>query len=275
MMNGFMPRSGRRQFDVQAAGAWLRRHGLGDGAPTPLLTARLAVRRRARLLASVLPAVLILGAALVQASDLLATSASGGDASHPPAKVLVLSVLIVGLLLARMMVDAWVRRVDRQTGESLARRAAHPTQLGWRALLGRPYAFLAAGTFGGAFALAGSALAVGEGTARHGAVVLLVAVAGVAAGSVLQLRDLLARPVVAEDEVSLTADVIMRIEDARESTMPAVLWSLPVVLLLGTAPGWWNAASIGFVLLGLGAYIAVHVRTPCAAAMARRVVGVR
>lgn len=261
--------------DVRCAGAWLLRHGLGDGPPTPLLTARLAVRRRVRLLGSVLQAVLIIGATLVQTSDRLFTSAFGGFGPHGPTKVLVLSALIVGLLLVRTLLDTWIRRVDRQAGAVLARRAAHPVQPGWRALLGRPYAVFTVGTFAGAFALGASALAVGEGTERHAAVVLLVAVAGVGVGAALQLRELLARPVVAEDEVSLTADVIMRVEDARESTTPSVVWSLPVVLLFGSAPGWWNAASLGFVVLGMAALIAVQARTPCAAAMARHVLGVR
>lgn len=275
MRNSSMPGAVPRPVDVRCAETWLRRHGLGDGPPTPLLTARLAVRRRARLLGSVLQAVLILGATLVQVSDRLATSAFGGFGPHPWAKVLVLSALIAGLLLIRTLLDVWIRRVDRQAGAALVRRAAHSAQPGWRPLLGRPYAILAAGTFAGAFALGASALAVGEGTARHAAVVLLVAVAGVGVGEALQLRELLARPVVAEDEISLTADVIMRVEDARESSAPTVLWSLPVVLLFGSAPGWWNAASLGFVVLGMVAYIAVQVRTPCAAAMARHVVGVR
>ncbi|HUR09559.1 MAG TPA: hypothetical protein VM347_43965 [Nonomuraea sp.] len=267
--------AGPRRADVRCAGTWLLRHGLGDGPPTPLLTARLAVRRRVRLLGSVLSAVLILGATLVQVSDRPGTSAFGAFGPHGPTKVLVLSALIVGLLLVRTLLDAWIRRVDRRAGVALARRAAHPVQPGWRALLGRPYAVFGAVTFAGAVALGASALAVGEGAARQAAVVLLVAVAGVGVGAALQLRELLARPVVAEDEVSLTADVIMRVEDARESTAPTMLWSLPVVLLFGSAPGWWNAASLGFVLLGMAALIAVQVRTPCAAAVARHVLGAR
>jgi hypothetical protein len=262
-----MPDAGLRPTDVHYARTWLLQHGLGDGPPTPLLTARLAVRWRARILGSVLQAVLILGAALALAF--------GGVGSHRPTPVLALSALIVALVLARTLLDAWIRRVDRQAGAALARRAAHPVQPGWRALLGRPHAVLVAGTFVGAFALGASALVVGEGTARYAAVVVLVAVVGVGVGEALQLRELLARPVVAEDEVSLMADVIMRIEDARESTVPTVLWSLPVALLFGSAPGWWNAASVGFVVLGMAAYIAVQFRTPGAAAVARKVVGAR
>ncbi|WP_327002012.1 hypothetical protein OHA72_43870 [Dactylosporangium sp. NBC_01737] len=105
--------------------------------------------------------------------------------------------------------------------------------------------------------------------------VLLVCLAGVAAGAGLQLRRLLARPVVAEDEVSLTADVIMRIEDAREVAAPTVLWSLPVVLLLGIAPGWWNAASVAVVVIGASALVVIRSRTPAGVAAARQAMIVR
>ncbi|MFI6503836.1 hypothetical protein [Nonomuraea typhae] len=261
----------RRTSAARPAEAWLLRHGLGDTPLTPLLAARVTVRLRARVLGSVLLAVLILGASAVRAADLVA-SKSGTHRSTP---VLVLGVLIVGLLLIRALLDAWVRRADRRAGATLARRAAHPIHPDWLGLLGRPYALVAAGTFAGALALGAGALAVGEETVRYGAVILLVALAGVGVGTILQLRELLARPVVAEDEDSLTADFVMRIEDARESTSPAVLWSLPPVLLFGSAPSWWNAAAIGFVLLGLAAYVVVHARTPGCVTMARRVVAAR
>ncbi|MCA2224743.1 hypothetical protein [Nonomuraea aurantiaca] len=273
MANSSMPSASPQPAEVRCTGTWLQRHGLGDGPPTPLLTTRLAVRRRARLLGSVLLAALYIAAALAQATDLMATAASGGLWPRRPTLVLILSVLIIGLVLARMLLDAWVRRVDRQAGAALARRAAHPVQLGWRTLLGWRYAVLVAGTFAGASALGVSALTVDEGNVRYTAVVLLVAVAGVGLGVALQLRELLARPVVAEDEVSLTADVIMRIEDARDGNAPSVLLGLPVVLLLGSAPGWWNVASLGFMLLGLAAVIAVQARTPSCADTARHVVG--
>ncbi|GIH94288.1 hypothetical protein ACFFMN_05875 [Planobispora siamensis] len=254
--------------DIRWAGTWLQRHGLGDGPPTPLLTARLAVRGRVRVLDSVLQAVLIIAASLAQVAAL----PKPADRSVP---VLVLSVLVVVLLLARALLDAWVRRVDRRAGAALARRATHSMQPGLWTLLGWPYVVLAGATFAGAFALGVSALAVAEGIARHAAVVLLVAVTGVALGVALQLREILARPVVAEDEASLTADVVMRIEDARESAVPTVLWSLPVVLLFGFMSGWWNAASMAFVVLGALAFIAVRVRAPSCAATARQAVGLR
>lgn len=267
MANNPAPDAGPRPTNVRYAKVWLQQHGLGDGPPTPLLTARLAVRWRARTLDSVLQAVLIIGAALALVS--------GGLGSRRPTPVLALGALIAALVLARVLLDAWIRRVDRRAGAALTQRAAHAVQPDWRDLLGRPYAVLVAGTFAGAFALGAIALAVGEGTARYAAVVVLVAVVGVGLGEALQLRELLARPVVAEDEASLMADVIMRIEDVRESTMPTVLWSLPMVLLVGFSPGWLNAASFTFVVLGMASYIAVRFKTPGPAAVAREVVGAR
>ncbi|WP_328808836.1 hypothetical protein [Nonomuraea montanisoli] len=261
--------------DLRLTGSWLARHGLPDASPTPLLATRLAVRRRARLADQVAIAVLIMVAALAQAGDRLATSAFGGFQPHRSAPLLILAAVMAGLLLVRSLLDWWVRRVDRRAGAALSRRAAHPVQPGWRAVLGRPFATLALATFAGALVLAVSALTIQDDAVRHAASVLLIGLAGVGAGVVVHLRELLARPVVAEDEVSLTADVIMRIEDAREVAVPAVLWALPVVLLFGSAPGWWNVASLLFMFAGLAACAAIHARTPSSAAVARRVMGVR
>ncbi|GAA2284411.1 hypothetical protein GCM10010149_32330 [Nonomuraea roseoviolacea subsp. roseoviolacea] len=266
---------GASPAELRRAGSWLTSHGLPDAAPTPLLAMRLAVRRRARLADQVAVAALIMGAALAQAYGRLTTGASGGFPAHRSASLLILAAAMAGLLLVRSLLDWWVRRVDRRAGAALSRRAAHPVQPGWRAVLGRPFAAFALATFAGALVLAVSALTVQDETVRHAALVLLIGLAGVGAGVVLHLRDLLARPVVAEDEVSLTADVIMRVEDAREIAAPTVLWALPVVLLFGAAPGWWNVASLLFMFVGLAACVAIRARTPSSTTVARRVMGVR
>ncbi|MEZ7124323.1 hypothetical protein ACBR40_03215 [Nonomuraea sp. AD125B] len=261
-----------RPGDVRQAGDWLARHGLGEARPTPLLAARLAARRRARLADHLMLAVLIIAAALAQLNLFLAAPGGPGSESWTWWPLLMLAGLVAALLVTRTLLEAWVRRIDRGAGAALARRAAHPVQPGWRALLGRPYALWTAGTYAAALALAGSALTLDGAGVRQAALVLLVALAGVGAVALLQVRDLLARPVVAEDELSLTADVIMRIEDARESTSPGTVWCLPMVLLFGTAPGWWRAASLSLVLLGLAALVVIQTRTPDSAAMARRIV---
>ncbi|RCG22444.1 hypothetical protein DQ384_35640 [Sphaerisporangium album] len=264
-----------RAEDLHQAGVWLARHGMADAPPTPLLATRLAVRRRARRADRLVLAALIIAAALAQAYDRLSTSAFGGYEPHRPMPLLLLTALTAGLLLVQALLGRWVRRVDRRAGHALRRRAAHPVQPGWRAVLGRPYALFASATFAGAAALALSALTVQDSTVRYAAFVLLVGLFGVGAGVALQLRDLLARPVVAEDETSLTADVIMRVEDARELATPTVLWALPVVLLFGSAPGWWNGASLVFVVAGLVTCAAIQARTPPGAAVARRAMSAR
>ncbi|MEU4830653.1 hypothetical protein [Streptosporangium sp. NPDC023615] len=257
-----------RAADLRLAGEWLAQHDLADVHPTPLLASRLAVRRRARLAAQVILAVLIIASALV------AASAFGGS-SQRPLPLLALAALVAGLLLAQSLLDRWVRRVDQQAGATLSRRAAHPIQPGWRAVLGRPFAVFTAVTFAGAMALAGSALAVPDPTVRQLAVVLLIGLLGVTAITVMQLRHLLRHPVVAQDEESLTADVIMRVEDARELTTPSVQWTLPMVLLFGTAPGWWSAAAVAYLLLSLAALVVLHARMPSSATVARRAMSAR
>ncbi|GAA3413976.1 hypothetical protein [Streptosporangium vulgare] len=255
-----------RTTDLRMAGEWLTHHDLADTHPTPLLASRLAVRRRARL------ATYVILAALIIVSALVATSAFGDLPPYRP--LLALAASVAGLLLAQSLLARWVRRVDQRAGATLSRRAAHPIQPGWRTVLGRPYAVFAAATFAGAAVLAASALAVPDPVVRQLAVVVLIGLLGATAITAMQLRHLLSFPVVAEDEESLTADVIMRVEDARELTTPNVQWSLPVVLF-GTAPGWWGAAAVAYIVLSLAALIALQARTPSCATVARRAMSVR
>ncbi|GII85944.1 hypothetical protein Ssi03_39340 [Sphaerisporangium siamense] len=252
-----------RAADLRLAGEWLARHDLAGARPTPLLASRLVVRRQARLAAHVILGVLIIASALASVAFL-------GPQPQHPLQLPALTVVVAGLLLAQSLLDWWVRRVDQRAGATLSRRAAHLIQPGWRAVLGRPYAVFTVATFAGAMALTGSALAVPDPTVRRPAVVLLIGMLGATAIFALQLRHLLRHPVVAEDEESLTADVIMRVEDARVLATPNVQWSLPMVLLFGTAPGWWSAASVAYLLLGLVAFIALNTRTPSSATVARQ-----
>jgi hypothetical protein len=247
--------------NLKAAEQWLRRHQLSGAGATPMLATRLAVRRKARLIGHVMLAALFIVAALVQASEVLGGTRLIG----------VLAVMVAFPVVAQFGLDRWVRRVDRRMGATLTRRAAHPVQPGWRQVIGRSYAILGLAGFAGAAALAASALAVSD--IRYQALVLALGVAGVGVVAAVQMRHLLVRPVVAEDETSLTADVVMRIEDARDGSVPAVLWSLPVVLLVGTAPGWWAVAAFTFLFAGVIGLGVVSAKTPCVGAMARRVVG--
>lgn len=247
------PKGGRsvRPVDLEAARLWLAGRGLADVRPTPLLAARLAVRRRARLAAAVLLAVFLIGVALVYVGD-LPTDASGG-VFGPRRRwlLLVLTAMVFGMVLGLSLLDRWVRRVDRLAAAALPRRAAHPVRLGWRAVLGVPRAAFLVTTYAAAATLAIGALTARDSTARYGPVILLVGLCGVATGTIVQLRHVLRYPVVADDEGSLTADFLMRVEDAREVAVPTVVWSLPVMSVFGSGLDSWNTAWLVFIFLSV------------------------
>ncbi|MEV7012273.1 hypothetical protein [Streptosporangium sp. NPDC051022] len=253
-----------RQTDHTEAGLWLARHGLADAEPTPLLAARLAVRRRAKVADSLLLGVFILGVALTR------VSVRSTDVTSSWLPLLVLTALVAGLLVAQWLLGWWVRRVDRQAGAQLSRRVAHLVELGWPAVLGRPHAVFTVATFTGALLLTVSVLPVSDSGARYGAIVVLISLAGVGAGVIMQLRQVLASPAVAEDETSLTADVIMRVEDARALVTPSLVWSLPAIFLYGESSGWWNAASLALVVAGTIAFCLIRIRATGAGTAARR-----
>jgi len=90
-----------------------------------------------------------------------------------------------------------------------------------------------------------------DGAARYAAVILLIGLCGAAAGTAVQLRHVLTHPVVADDEGSLKADFLMRVEDAREVGLPTVVWSLPVVSVFDNGLDPWNTGWLAFVILSV------------------------
>jgi hypothetical protein len=253
-----------RQADHREAGRWLAQHGLADAGPTPLLAARLAVRRRAKLAGSLLLAAFMIGAALTHTLGRLT------DVTSPWLAPLVLTTLAAGLLVAQWLLGWWVRRVDRRAGAELSRRVAHPVNLGWQAVLGRPHAYFTVATFTGALLLALSVLPVPDPGLRRGTIIVLIGLAGAGVGIIMQLRQVLAGPAVAEDETSLAADVIMRVEDARALVTPGLVWLLPAIFLYGDSLGWWNAVSLALPVVGAIAFSVIQVRTTRVETTARR-----
>jgi hypothetical protein len=262
-----------RATDLAEAGVWLARHDLADVRPTPLLATRLAVRRRTRLAADVLVAAFIIAVALVY--TISRPSAVDGSGPYRHWSLLVLTAVVIGLLLAQSLLDRRVRKVDRRAAGALPRRVAHPVRLGWRTVLGPPHASFAVATFAGALALAIGALTVQDSSARYAALVLLIGVCGAAVGTAVQLRHVLTHLAVADDEVSLTADVIMRVEDARNIATPTVVWSLPVVSVFDTPLGWWNAAWLVFIVLSVIALALITARTAQSFTVAQHAMGAR
>jgi L-cystine uptake protein TcyP (sodium:dicarboxylate symporter family) len=244
--------------DLERVRLWLTVHGLAGDRPTSLLVTRLVVRQKARLVAAVLLAGFICVVALAYVSN-------------QPWSLAVLTALVLALVLGQALLDWWVRRTDRRAAATLTRRVAHAVPLGWRTLLGVPLAVFVAVTFAGATAMAVNALTVPEPTARYAGVVLLIGLGGTAVSMIVQLRHALTYPAVADDQVSLAADVIIRVEDARDMTVPSVVWSLPVTSVFAAAPGWWNGAWIAFIALSAVALGLITWRTPRPGAVARQV----
>ncbi|SNY49768.1 hypothetical protein [Paractinoplanes atraurantiacus] len=251
-----MPRE-VRPAELETARLWLAARGLADVAPTPMLAARLTVRRRARLAAAILPAVFLIATALVYVSALPLRPADDGSETQRRWALVVLTALVGGLVLGLSLLDRWVRRVDRRAGAELPRRAAHSVRPGWRTVLGVPRTALLAIIYAGAAVLAIAALAVRDGTARYAAVILLIGLCGVMAGTAVQLRHVLAHPVVADDEGTLRADFLMRVEDAREVAVPTVVWSLPVVSVFDTGLDPWNTGWLVFIVLSVIALVLI------------------
>ncbi|MFV2012523.1 MULTISPECIES: hypothetical protein [unclassified Micromonospora] len=258
-----------RQTEHSETRQWLDQHGLTDTDSTPLLATRLAVRRRAKFAGDVLLAAFLIGAALTHAAVRVT------DAAYSWLPLLVLTALVIGMLVAQWLLRDWVRRVDRRAGAQLSRRVAHPVGFGWPAVLGRPYAVFTVAAYTAALGLAVSVLPVSDPVLRAGAAVVLIGLVGAGAGMIMQLRQVLTSPAVAEDEASLTADVIMRVEDARALVTPSLVWSLPVIFLYGESLGWWNAVAIGLVLAGVVAFGLVQTRTMAVGVTARQAMIVR
>jgi hypothetical protein len=245
-----MPRK-VRPTELEIARLWLAARGLTDVTPTPMLTARLTVRRRARLAAAILPAAFLCATALVYVSALPIRPADDGLGTQQRWGLVVLMALVAGLVLGLSLLDRWVRRVDQQAGAELPRRATHSVRPGWRTVLGVPRAALLATTYAGAAVLAIAALTTRDGAARYAAVILIIGLCGVAVCTAVQLRHVLTHPVVADDEGSLKADFLMRVEDAREVGLPTVVWSLPVVSVFDAGLDPWNTGWLVFMILSV------------------------
>jgi hypothetical protein len=71
-------------------------------------------------------------------------------------------------------------------------------------------------------------------------------------------------------EIAITADVIMRVEDARALVTPSLVWTLPAIFLYGDSLGWWNAVSLALVVIGALALALVQVRATGVDTTARR-----
>ena len=254
-----------RQRQLDEAGRWLRRHGFAGVSPTPPLAARLAVRQRTRLATQLLLAMFIVAVGVTYTSSRQQAAVRGSA----PDWLLVLILMVVGLVATQFLLHWWVRQADRRLADTLPRRVTLPARLGWRAVLGVPRAAIAVTVFAGAVVLALHAMSAPDSKTRYAAVVLLIGVCGAAVAMLVQLRYVLTRPVVADDEVSLSADLVMRSKDARDAINPSVLWALPISSVLDNSLGRWNAGWLAFAVLSAVTFALVSPCTRRSAVIAR------
>ncbi|WP_035858082.1 hypothetical protein [Cryptosporangium arvum] len=251
--------------EIKIARLWLAARGLTDVRSTPVLAARLTVRRRSRVIAALVLALFLIAVALVNVAQLPSDAADDELGWGRRVALLGLVALVLGLVLSLSLLDRWVWRVDQRAAAALPRRAAHPVRPDWRTVLGRARAAFLVTTFAAASTLAVANLIVRDSTARYAAIIQVVGLCGLAVGTALQLRHVLTRPVVADDESSLTADFLMRVEDAREIAVPTAVWSLPVVSVFATGLDSWTYAWLAFIVASVVALAVITVLTARAA----------
>ena len=223
--------------DLRLAGAWLAQHGWMTPGPTPALATRLAVRRNASVADSVLLAGFIIAAG-ARAGEQAVAPIRGPDRV---AWWWRWRRWWVGWCWRRWLLDRWVR--GSTAGPVPAWRGGRRTPCRpdggrcwacrtWRS---RPRPSRAHSRWRRARwpRRSGSTGRGGRAADRP------VGGGGCVA---VRIRHLLTRPVVADDEESLTADLVMRIEDAREATAPtACCGRCPWCCCSAPHPCWWNA----------------------------------
>jgi hypothetical protein len=248
--------------DLRRAAAWLKEHGAPDVAPTPLLAARLRARRRQE------PLIVVVSGVLGGLNSMLwfAHGAVGR----------ALGFLALALLTAPA--HWWnlraLRRADRRIGATLARRVTHPTAVGWREVLGPRRLAVAATMYGSALALGAVDLAYARTAQDRVVVAVLVAgLVALAAISVAWINELVRRPAVAEDALSLAADHVLRAEGGHRvavSLLPGALGVFTTLALTRPLPTPVYASCWALVVLSFFVWLwGQNADTPSLRAFAR------
>jgi hypothetical protein len=234
---------------TRRAAAWLGRHGMNGVTPSPLLVARLRVRRR--ITAALLVAAVAIGVVVVVRNDHIAGDSIESWRGSAVDRLAGTVALVLFVVLARAVAMRAVRRADRRIGAALTRRVTRATPLGWRAVLNRRRAAIAVVNYGGAVGLGvAAAVLANNGNDRLVVAVALLGVVAVAALGAAQFGAALRRPALAEDAVTLAADDALRVDDAREqliSPLPALLVTLAGTSLTPSVTS--SLATFGCVLI--------------------------
>lgn len=240
------------------ARTWLERHGASGREPSRVLTARIAVRKRRterEMLHLGLLCVALIAFVLVTEFASLSLVINGQD---------VLNVVVMGAFYLLMAALTWwgsrsQRSAERRIAASLPQRAAHGTGTGAVRVLGVPFVVASAATYVGGVAI-GAVLAFGADTVTDRLIAAVFA-AGTAVFAVITAvvaAEEVRRGALAEDEESLAADDLLRVEDAhRVPPFPAVLAAIYAVNVTDTAT---IATFGGFAVVTILLWAAVYVQ---------------
>jgi hypothetical protein len=220
--------------------------------PTPLLVARLQARKRTRrwAMTGVFAAAVVLAVAAWKWLP---------ETDSPTVYMTKICAVYVATLGVMWWILRGPRRAERRIARTVRIRVARPAAIGLREVAGTWHLVAAGASFVAAVLIGVVALASADSTQhRLAAVIYLAAVTACALVSVAAVVAVVRRPVLAEDNRSLAADDLLRVEDARQA-----LGRYPLIVLVGQlaaveAPGnWWIIGGYAVAVVILGRYAEV------------------
>jgi hypothetical protein len=210
---------------------WLSRHGLYGHAVTPLVAARLGMRRRVGWLTA--------GLFLAAATGLALALGAGSDGRSPDFLGTLqrsAALPLVALLVTKSWLSPYLlRRHDRRLARTITVRVTHPAPWGWLAVVGRGHVVVAAASYGGSLLIGLLALLAAPPSTRLAAAVAAGVLVVLGASTAWEVQRIVTRPTLADDDLTLAVDDEVRVEDARNALSPALppllaMWTLPHVL---------------------------------------------
>jgi hypothetical protein len=220
--------------------------------PTPLLAARLKARRRFR--RRVMAGVVAAAVALIVAGWKWSP-----ELDSPAIYMTKISAAYVGTLGVMWWFLRGPRRAERRIARAVRTRVARPAAVGVREVVGSWHLAAAGAGYVAATLIGVVALASVDSTQRRlAAVVCRAAVAACAVMSAATVVAVVRRPVLAEDDRSLAADDLLRVEDARQALGRYPLIAVVAQLAAVVAPGnWWIIGGYAVAVVILGRYAEV------------------
>jgi hypothetical protein len=220
--------------------------------PTPLIVARIHARRRSR--RRIVAGVVVAAVALVVTSSTWLP-----ETGSPSVYMAKMSVVYVATLGVMWWILRGPRRAERRIARAVRTRVTRPATVGVREVVGSWHLVAAVAGYVSATLIGVVALASVDSTQhRWAAVVCLAAIAACAVMSAATVVAVVRRPVLADDDRSLAADDLLRVEDAREA-----LGRYPLIVVVGqlaavVAPGnWWIIGGYAVAVGILGRYAEV------------------